>query len=94
MPEKENSVVTTDYPEHKKLKAVEAKKLHVTDFLEWLQERHWFLAKQPEGDAWPTPIQYGIRKILAQYLEIDEDRLEAEKQHMLDEHCKMYVKPQ
>jgi hypothetical protein len=70
------------WPEHEKLKAISEFSQKVHDFLEWCSEKGWELA-QWEGDRM-FPIRPGRDKILADFFEIDMDKIEAEKRAMLD----------
>ena len=77
----------SDYPEHKKLKVVKDRSQAIGDFIEWLGARGMAVC-----DFDPTylrdnyvPTRIPINKLLAEYFEIDLDRLEEEKLAMLDE---------
>lgn len=77
----------TAYPEHEKLKALKGANETVADFLDWLGESgliictddsgHW------EGDPTYSPFLQAKSTIIAQFLKIDERRLDAEKRQML-----------
>lgn len=62
---------TARYPEHERLAAIDGDNQAIGQFLEWLQDVQ-------EVDL-PKPIS----KLLADYYEIDENKLEKEKRHML-----------
>ena len=74
------------YPEHDKLKAVKDKSQAIGEFLEWLHDdRGMVLAERDErNDLFISPLS--IRALLAEFFEIDEQRLDDEKRAMLDEH--------
>jgi hypothetical protein len=75
------------YPEHEKLGAVVEKSQAIGEFLEWCNERCWYLCHPTEspfeGCYWPVPGS--INDHLAAYFGIDQNKLEAEKREMLDE---------
>ena len=79
-----------DYPEHDKLRAISGKSQAIGEFLDWLgAEKHWFLAewdgiKRADGDERAWPASYSITKLLAEFFEIDLDKIEAEKRAMLE----------
>lgn len=62
------------YPEHDKLHAIHDQSQQIGMFLDWLHETY------PEESA-ELPR---ITKLLAEYFEIDENKLEEEKRRMLD----------
>ena len=85
------------YPEHEKLKAIADKSQTCGAFVEWLQQRYT-LAKYHVHDKhciktatkicgmigntlYPEPVN--IRKLLAEFFEIDEEKIEDEKRAML-----------
>jgi hypothetical protein len=87
------------YPEHDKLREIQHKSQACGEFLEWLlgpqryvigeyhshdafcTERGVKLCGMITGGIYPAPVN--IRKLLAQFFEIDEDVLEEEKRAML-----------
>lgn len=85
------------YPEHEKLHAVADKSQACGEFLEWLQARYTIAeyhvhskhCQDEDGRAcissteelYPTSIN--VRKLLAEFFEIDEAKLEDEKRAML-----------
>jgi hypothetical protein len=95
----EEEDVSTDgkYPEHEKLAKVSALSQKCGEFVEWLQARYTFgqyhehssACQSPTGAACDTSTQrlysapINLRKLLAEFFEIDEDKLEEEKQSML-----------
>lgn len=71
----------TEYPEHERMKAVQAESQAIGEFIEngpgtlceWNEALEEFL-----------PISGGIEKLLAAHFNIDLDVIEAEKRDMLD----------
>lgn len=63
-------------PECNKLKSVAGDKAVITDFIEWMEEKR--AAGVDVIDEWPT------RKIIAEYFEIDEEKLEDERRALLE----------
>jgi rubrerythrin len=86
----------SDYPEHQKLQAVRERSQAIGTFLEWLLSKGFRLAKWmkvPDEDPWADKgaevdelVQQSIdiEKILAEFYEIDLNKLEKEKQAMLE----------
>jgi hypothetical protein len=82
----------TDYPEHDKLLKVRAKSQTCGEFLEWLQGKYslcTFDERRFGGTWWPVTID--IPRLLADYFEIDLDKVDAEKKEML---VKLQKEPQ
>lgn len=82
------------YPEHAKLRAIKDKSQVVGDFLTWLGEHDMFIGEQlpdetdRDGDTWPGDIVRASKRteqLLAEFFEIDRDRLSQEKDAMLQE---------
>ena len=65
----------TPYPEHEKLKAIHHESQAIGSFLEWMKSEY------PKETRLPP---YSIQFLLAEYFEIDEDKLELEKRAMLE----------
>lgn len=75
------------YPEHEKLATVKDLSQEIGEFLEWAEEQGWHLAEWDEngfGDQELFSIRLNRNQILARFFEIDLDKLEAEKVHMLE----------
>ncbi len=85
------------YPEHEKLQAVRERSQAIGTFLEWLLGTKGFRIakwmKVPDEDSWAdegaevdelVQQHIDIEKILAEFYEIDLNKLELEKQAMLD----------
>jgi hypothetical protein len=94
--------MTTEYPEHEKLRAVREKSQAIGEFLDWLgEEKGLSLVVQHEHDGNCrgedgrngcgyrkgdyAPSFASTRALLAEFFEIDEERLEREKRAMLAE---------
>lgn len=81
------------YPEHVKLKIVQKQSQTIHEFLLWCQQEHGlglahYLRHETKDDDDSDHMiwdQIGITKRVAQFLEIDLDKLEDEKRAMLDE---------
>ncbi len=68
------------YPEHEKLQLVKEKTQACGEFLDWLiEEKGW----EPRGGGGAN-----VRRLLAEFFEIDQDLIEREKEHML-ESCRL-----
>lgn len=75
----------SDYPEHDRMRAVQSDSQIVGGFLEWLlEDTPYFIAEYDDRNRM-QPINIGFERLLAQYLNIDLDKIETEKQQMLDE---------
>lgn len=75
------------YPEHEKLEAIRDQSQIIGEFLEWLSSQGIHLAKwHSHATGWDesVPLFMRIEDILAQYFDIDQNRLEDEKQEILD----------
>lgn len=71
------------YPEHDKLSALNGANNIVGDFIEWLSEEGFILAKSEDKyDLFPASETRD--QLIAKYFGIDPKRLEAEKVAMLD----------
>lgn len=89
---------TAPYPEHEKLKAIADKSQVVGEFVEWLGSKGIHLADYPAcltgGDHAHHEcrrserlytIDTPIRKLLAEFFDIDQDKIDAEKDAMLEQ---------
>lgn len=72
------------YPEHEKLLALEGDNRVVGDFIEWLAENDFVICRYADDDDWPVFTQKPIHSWLAEYFDIDEKKLDEEKQQMLE----------
>lgn len=80
----EEAHVAASFPEHKRMKAVSEKSQAIGGFLDWLQnERGLVIAYWNDWDEL-VPTSASIQRLLAEYFEIDLDKVEAEKQEMLE----------
>lgn len=79
----DEKIGTFRYPEHQKLRAIAKESQLIGSFLEDMREKGWNFCQYSEGDL--IPDYRPIRAILADYFEIDQDKLEQEKLAMLDE---------
>lgn len=93
----------SDYPEHEKLAKIKDQSQACGDFLEWLQAEKGFVLchnehhdedgydedenEDQEGEYLPAPVSKV--RLLAEFFEIDLDKLEDEKQAMLEEQRKL-----
>lgn len=74
----------SNYPEHEKLKALEGANQIVGNFIEWLGEAGYIIAKEDRyGDLYPAYLR--VEQLLAEHFEIDLNTLEREKEAMLEE---------
>jgi len=74
----------TKYPEHIKLKAISQFSQKIGEFVDWLSESQIQLCEPDKYDDY-TPVRTSIQKLLADFFEIDLNRIEEEKQQMLEE---------
>lgn len=80
------------YPEHEKLQAVQKKSQAIGEFIEWLRNTkqitfaRWYKAELDEEETDKLMPEYpSTNKLLAEYFNIDLQKLEQEKRAMLDE---------
>lgn len=72
------------YPEHQKLRAVKDESQSIGMFIEWLRSTNREICRMRFGSEY-FPIDRSIEKLLAEYFEIDLDKIEDEKDQMVDE---------
>lgn len=84
MKTKKPLVAQVNYPEHKKLNAVVKESQECGAFLEWLLERYYLAQYANKRSETLVPVHVRIADVLAEYFGINQDKLEAEKQHMLE----------
>ena len=89
----------TEYPEHEKLKAIQKESQAIGSFLEWLLSSKnirfvQLVVEDPDESDHEVLVQINlpINDTLAEYFEIDQNKLEQEKRQMLDELRKMNSK--
>ena len=70
------------YPEHEKLKALGGANQIVGDFIEWLGEQGYVIARYNQHDRL-CPAYESRDKLLADHFEIDQNKLEEQKRSML-----------
>jgi len=73
------------YPEHEKLQKIQDKSQTIGEFLDWLGYEHEYFICEKSGkyQEW-YPISQNHQKLLAQYFDINLDKLEQEKKQMLE----------
>jgi hypothetical protein len=74
----------TLYPEHEKLEKISDKSQAIGEFLDWLRSKYT-LCKYDElrfGGTW-WPVTVDVQDLLAEYFEIDRQKIEFEKRLML-----------
>ena len=74
------------YPEHEKLKALGGKNQVVGDFVEWLGEKGFTICESGcgPGSEIYEPAFKRTEEWIAEFFEIDAEKLENEKRQMLD----------
>lgn len=71
------------YPEHDKLALVQVESQTCGEFLDWLgTEKGWYL--YDDHQEVPVPARININKTLGEFFGIDLEKLEAEKELMLE----------
>lgn len=70
-------------PEHQKLKDLNGANQIVGDFIEWLSEELYSICKVNDGYNY-VPINLSRDELIAKHFGIDAEKLEAEKQQILD----------
>lgn len=79
-----------EYPEHKKLHTVSDKSQAAGEFLDWLiTEQGFELCRYEEKYNRSIPQNVNIRDLLAKFYEIDQNKIENEKQAMLEK-CRVW----
>jgi hypothetical protein len=74
----------SECPEHDKLHEVKDKSQAIGEFLEWLgSEKRGVVCQYVDDSDYPVPMPHNIQEILAEYFDIDLDKIEQEKQQML-----------
>ena len=83
------------YPEHEKLRAVQSESQSIGEFIEWLKwNKKIVFAKWDEKTDLDIlrVVSLPTNDILAEYFEIDLNKLEQEKQAMLEEFRRLAAK--
>jgi hypothetical protein len=73
----------TEYPEHEKLKAIAHLSQAQYDFMEWLGEQGYILCELNQDDYYP--VYKPMTKLLSEYHGIDMNKIEDEKEQMIEE---------
>jgi hypothetical protein len=71
----------SEYPEHDKLSAVQDQSQAIGDFL---ANGGYVLCEYTDESDYPLPVQKSIQRLLAEWFDIDLDKLEREKRAMLE----------
>lgn len=73
------------YSEHEKLAKISDESQTCGEFIDWLEGRglHLCEGESDTGRYWPS--HRSITKLLAEFFDIDLEKIEAEKRAMLDE---------
>ena len=75
----------SDYPEHEKLSEVSDKSQAIGEFIDWLEyEKGIHLGFYPDGQEPMQAVFMNIRDLLADFFEIDLDKIDLEKDAMLE----------
>ncbi len=80
------------YPEHVKLQAIHEKSQACYDFLQFLSDSGIHLGRYDNISGVLITTVPPIRELLADFFEIDMDKVEAEKRAMIDECVKQQNK--
>lgn len=76
------------YPEHDKLSAVKDQSQTIGAFLEWMPSNGYYVGQYIQDPEWKdyqfVPSNLTINQLLAEYFEVDLDKLEDEKRQMLE----------
>lgn len=75
------------YPEHEKVVRHKVESQAAGEFLEWLTSEAGYSLVTFDHRGRALMVNKSVGQLLAQWLNIDTDRLEAEKQAMLDRIC-------
>ena len=75
--------MTTEYPEHERLRAISDQSQVCGEFIEWL-EGHGYHVCQGSNDESFWPTHTSVQDLLAAFFGIDRKKIDAEKEAMLD----------
>lgn len=77
--------VAATYPQHDRLQKTAHERQAIVDFLNWAEEQDMGLAANVSAypEDWGLIFEGDLRRLLAEYYEIDLDELQAEKERML-----------
>ena len=88
MSDKTEDPVAPSYPESEKWRYANERAIHTRDFMEWLQgeKNVTLVTDHPEltGDFEYMPLNTSMDDLMMEYHEIDKDKLETERQAMLE----------
>lgn len=73
-----------EVPEIKKMEAVKDKSQAIGEFLEWLYEEGLLVAKYSGSNDRIIPVSILVEKLLANYFNIDLNKVESEKRALLE----------
>ena len=73
-----------EYPEHEKLKKIQKESEACGSFLDWLTGEKGIVLSEYSEDDKLYPAHIGIAKLLGEYFNIDQNKLEKEKLQMLE----------
>lgn len=73
-----------EYPEHIKLKAIQPKSQAIHDFIEFLQGKGIYLGEYYKDFDRMVFAGRNITNLVAEFFDIDQNKLEGEKRHMID----------
>lgn len=75
---------TPEYPEHEKLVLVSDKSQAIGEFLDWINSRKGYVIGKYIENDYLMPVYEGTSQILAEYFDIDLDKIEQEKLAMIE----------
>jgi len=75
----------SDYPEHQKMGAIKEQSQTIGEFLDWLFSKGVILAHYQGQLDELMPRDMNITNLLAAYFNIDLEKIEEERQQMIDE---------
>jgi hypothetical protein len=83
----ENKLPKQQYPEHEKLKVVQDQSQQIGNFLDWLSENQLTICNLTSGriEDQYLPTRRNQEELLADYFDIDLQKIESEKRKMLKE---------
>ncbi len=77
------------YPEYEKMKAIQKESQSIGEFLAWLETKEIMLTKWDEKRDFYFSILRSSESLLAEYFDIDLDKVEKEQREILDEARKL-----
>jgi hypothetical protein len=76
--------MTEDYPEHEKLRSLNGTNQVIGEFIDWLEDEKDIWLCSPDGPSSFWPCHTPIQDLMAEFFDIDQDKLEEEKLAMLE----------